>query len=160
MSATDRKELGAALGKVSSGMFIVTAADDDARTGILASWVQQASFEPPMITVAVKKGRKIEEFLKEDAPFAVNVIGETGKRLIQRFVKGVEPDQDLFEGLEVSKGESGAPVVDEALAYLECKVRGTLDAGDHTVYTGEVISGKLLSDGPPRVHVRESGLHY
>ncbi len=160
MSGTDRKQLGAALGRMPSGMFIVTAANDEGRTGILASWVQQAAFEPPMITVAVKKGRSIEPLLIDDAPFAVNIIGEQGKRLISRFVKGVEPDQDLFEGLETSQGETGAPVVDEALAFIECRVRGSIEAGDHNVYTAEVVGGKLLSDGPPRIHVRESGLHY
>ena len=69
------------LGKVPSGIYILTAQHGDDATGMLASWVMQAGFDPPMVTVAVNKSRYLAEWLREGSNFALNVVAEEGKKL-------------------------------------------------------------------------------
>jgi flavin reductase (DIM6/NTAB) family NADH-FMN oxidoreductase RutF len=157
----DRKQLGAALGKIPSGLFILTARDGAAETGMLASWVQQCSFDPPQVTVAVKRGRGVLDWLLRDgAAFTLNVLDDTQTDMIAHFGKGFDLGEPAFTGLEVERPEGGAPVLTDALAYLECRVAGRLEAGDHAVLLARVVGGRVLADGQPMVHVRKSGFHY
>ena len=73
------------LGRVPSGIFIVTASHEGQETGMLTSWVMQAGFEPPMITVAVKQGRYLADWLSANAPFALNVVAEHQKSILSHF---------------------------------------------------------------------------
>ena len=155
-----QRRLAAALGRVPSGLFIMTVCQGEAATGMLASWVQQCSFEPPQISVAVQRARPIAAWLREGAPFTVNILDAGQTDMIVHFGRGFALDQPAFEGLEITRSEGGAPVLSEALAYLECRVTGHFPAGDHDLYLGRVVGGQVLSDGQPMVHIRKSGLHY
>ena len=154
------KQLGGALGKIPSGLFVLTMRHGEKETGMLASWVQQCSFEPPQITVAIKRGREIEEWLKEGALFTLNILDDSQTDMIVHFGRGFGLDEPAFEGLEVERPKGCPPVLSEALAYLECRLEGRFPTGDHEVYLGQVIRGKVLGDGQPMVHVRKSGFHY
>jgi flavin reductase (DIM6/NTAB) family NADH-FMN oxidoreductase RutF len=155
-----RKSLAAALGRVASGLFVVTVRHGDAETGLLASWVQQCSFEPPQVTVCVRRGRALSAWLGEGAAFTVNVLGEGQTALVRHFARGFEPGEPAFAGLLVERPDGAAPVLAEALAYLDCRVAGRWAAGDHDLLLGTVLSGRLLRDGAPYVHVRKNGLSY
>jgi flavin reductase (DIM6/NTAB) family NADH-FMN oxidoreductase RutF len=155
------ESLAAALGRVPSGLFVVTARDGDRETGMLASWVQQCSFDPPQVSVAVRKGRYILDWLADDAAFVVNVIPEGAKALVAHFGKGFEPGEPAFEGLKVRRDAETPPVLLTAHAYLACEVVTRVDAaGDHVLVIGNVIAGAVLHDGKPTVHVRKNGLKY
>jgi flavin reductase (DIM6/NTAB) family NADH-FMN oxidoreductase RutF len=154
------KQMIAALGRVPSGLFVLTARCGDLETGMLASWVQQCSFEPPRISVALTAARSIASWLTEDAVFALNILEDTQTDMISHFGRGFELGQPAFTGLEVTRLPSGPVILDEALAYLECRVAGRLPAGDHDLFLGEVVGGRMLGDGHPMVHVRKSGKHY
>jgi flavin reductase (DIM6/NTAB) family NADH-FMN oxidoreductase RutF len=162
MGGTTRDEdsLAAALGRVPSGLFVLTARDGDRETGMLSSWVQQCSFDPPQVSVAVRKGRDILDWLAEGRPFVVNVIPEGGKALVAHFGNGFEPGEPAFEGLQVCRERETPPVLLASLAYLECRVVAHLDAGDHVLVIGRVVAGAVLHDGKPTVHVRKNGLKY
>lgn len=149
-----------ALGRIPSGLFILTARHGDRETGMLASWVQQCSFDPPQVSVAVRKGRYVLDWLTDGAAFVVNVIPEHGKPLIAHFGKGFEPGEAAFEGLEVRREGDTPPVLLASHAYVECRVAGHLDAGDHVLVIGRVVGGKLLHQGGPILHVRKNGLKY
>ena len=150
-----------ALGKIPSGLFIVTARHGDHETGMLASWVQQCSFDPPQLTLAVKSGRFLTDWLRPEMPFAVNILPEGGKAFLAHFGKGFEPGQPAFEGIAVERHPDRAPALTDALAVLHCQVVTQLDtAGDHRLIVGRVIAGQLFHDGKPAVHVRKSGLNY
>lgn len=129
---------------------------------MLASWVMQCGFTPPQITVAVKKGRPLAEWLTDaNTPVVVNVIPEDGKKLIAHFGKGFAPGESAFGGLDVDRESAGAPVLTAALAYLDCRIAGAaIDAGDHVVFVLEVTGGRAHSDAKPAVHVRKNGLSY
>src|SRR4051794_26956560 len=95
------ESLAAALGRIPSGLFVLTLGHGENETGMLASWVQQCSFDPPQVSVAVNKQRDVLERLLDGAPFVLNVIPEGGKSLVAHFGKGFDPGQPAFVGLEV-----------------------------------------------------------
>jgi len=154
------KPLSAALGRIPSGLFILTVRRGEAETGMLASWVQQCSFEPPCISLAIQHGRDIAGWLTEGSWFTLNILDDTQTDMIVHFGRGFGLDQPAFVGLEIERPESGGPVLDEALAYLECRVVGHCATGDHDLFIGECVRGRLLSEGHPMVHVRKGGFHY
>lgn len=155
------RSLAAALGRVPSGLFVLTARNGPQETGMLASWVQQCSFEPPQVSVAIRKGRPVLPWLTEDnVPLVVNVLPEGAKRYVAHFGKGVESGEPAFDGLPVDRTHASAPVLTEALAYLECRVAGWADATDHVLFILEVVGGAVLHEGRPATHVRRNGTHY
>ena len=148
------------LGRVPSGIFIMTVSHESDSTGMLASWVMQAGFEPPMITVAVKNGRYVEDWLNAGAPFVLNVVSQEDKTMLKHFGKGFEPGVPAFEGLDTENSSHGVPVLKSTLGYLECEPAGQVASGDHTVFLAKVIGGKLLNEEKPMVHIRKSGAKY
>ena len=161
MSTSDcQKHLSGALGRIPSGLFVVTARRGEAETGMLASWVQQCAFEPPSLSMAVQRGRDIAAWLTDGSWFTLNILDDTQTDMIVHFGRGFAPDEPAFAGLEIERPESGGPVLQEALAYLECRVVGRHETGDHDLFIGQCIRGRLLSEGHPMIHVRKSGFHY
>lgn len=157
---TDLDSLAAALGRIPSGLFVVTFAHQNQETGMLASWVQQCSFEPPQITAAIRKDRAVLGWLRPGASFTVNVIPEGGKALVAHFGKGFELDQPAFEGLEVRRDGGAPPVLLAAHAHVVCRVVEKHEVGDHVLVVGCVIAGSVHHPGHPTVHVRKNGLKY
>ncbi|WP_197527092.1 flavin reductase family protein [Pirellulimonas nuda] len=159
---TDHTDPLAALGRVPSGIFILTAGAGERATGMLASWVMQAGFEPPMVTVAVKQGRYVAQWLTEGTPFVLNQLAEGQSALMKHFAKGFEPNEPAFQGLEVSSTASGAPALAAALGRLECEPTSHVDSGDHRIFLARVTGGGVAVEDSrkPTVHVRKSGNHY
>jgi flavin reductase (DIM6/NTAB) family NADH-FMN oxidoreductase RutF len=154
------KALAAALGRVPSGLFVLTVRHGRSETGMLASWVQQCSFEPPQLTAAVNTQRHWVSWLAIGSPFTVNVLGEGQKHLLAHFGKGFEANQAPFDGIQLVRLGDGAPALRDALAYLDCRVTALVPAGDHLLVVGRIESGQVLHEGRPTVHVRKSGMHY
>jgi len=149
------------LGRVPSGIFILTAVSGGHSTGMLASWVMQAGFEPPCISVAVKQGRYVADWLTEECPFNLNLVGETGASLLSHFGKGFEPGAPAFEGLETEPCSRGVPILKSAIGHLECKSTRYVDSGDHRIFVADVIGGRLADEvTKPMVHIRKSGARY
>jgi flavin reductase (DIM6/NTAB) family NADH-FMN oxidoreductase RutF len=154
------ESLAAALGRIPSGLFVLTARRGASETGMLASWVQQCSFDPPQVSVALNKERGVLAWLAEGATFVLNVVPEGGKALVAHFGKGFESGEPAFDGLDVIRERETPPVLRDAHAYLVCRVAGRLDAGDHVLVVGRVTAGAVLHDGKPTVHLRKTGLKY
>lgn len=162
MSGTD--DLAAVLGRIPSGLFVVTARNASGQTtGMLASWVQQAGFEPPAITVAVKNGRYVGEWLRQTNRLAVSIVAASQKKLLAQYGKGFEPHEDAFEGVATTQTSDGIPVLSDAIGWLAGEVSGSIDAGDHTIYVvrlTEAGGGPRLDQEQPWTHIRKSGLGY
>jgi flavin reductase (DIM6/NTAB) family NADH-FMN oxidoreductase RutF len=158
--ADPQRQLAAALGRVPSGLFVLTVRRGEAETGMLASWVQQCSFEPPLVSMAVKRGREVLDWLTAGSGFTINILDSTQTDMIVHFGKGFALGELAFTGLDVERPGGGAPVLAEALAYLECRVSNRCAAGDHELLIGQVVGGRVLSEGQPMVHIRKSGMHY
>lgn len=157
MNSSDMQSV---LGRVPSGLFVLTVRHQDQETGMLASWVMQAGFDPPMVTVAVKLGRDVAHWLTATEPFVLNVLGSDQKKLLSHFGRGFDPGQSAFEGVEVIRTAQKLPALADALGYLECLPKNHIDSGDHRIFLAEVISGKMTADEAPYVHIRKSGSRY
>jgi len=163
MSAFDheRMNLGKAIGRIPSGVYILTARLENRRGAILASWVQQASFEPPTLSVALAKGRPIGESIRASKQFALSILPDDDKSLMKHYARPIADDADAFAGVNVIDSPSGLPVLADALAWLECRVLSECDFGaDHNLLICQIIAGSILKDGKPFMHVRGNGFHY
>lgn len=128
---------------------------------MLASWVMQAAFEPPMVSVAVKQGRYVCDWLTAGEPFVLNLVGESQKQFLKHFGKGFQPGEPAFEGLEISHCARGVPILKEAIGHLECEPTSHFDSGDHRIFIAKVVRGKMVDgEGKPMVHIRNSGARY
>ena len=159
-STDEIKSLLAALGRIPSGLFILTFHRGKHETGMLASWVQQCSFEPPQVVMAVNEKRYVLDWLEDGSPIAVNILGEGQKELMSHFGKGFEANQPAFERIAIERSPGAAPFLTDAHAHLDCRVTGRHSAGDHVLVVARVVAGKVQHEGRPGVHVRRSGSHY
>jgi flavin reductase (DIM6/NTAB) family NADH-FMN oxidoreductase RutF len=156
-------DLDKALGRLSGGLYVVTARQDERASAMVASWVSQASFDPPGITVAVAKDRAIEALLQVGDRFVLNILREDNYQdLMRHFLKRFPPGADRFEGVNTLDGvANGGPVLGDALAFLGCRVSQRMEGPDHWIIYGEVEQGNV-SDTEARtaVHHRKVGNHY
>lgn len=156
----DVSTLAAAVGKIPSGLFIVTAAQQDRKEGYLGSWIQQVSFSPLMIQIAIRPGRPCYDLIKSHGRFCINVVGQKNGGIMKPFWN---PDSigDPFSGLEWYASPRGSIIFPSALAALECEVRSTFTPGDHELIFAEVVDGHILqAEDKSLTHVRRSGLGY
>jgi flavin reductase (DIM6/NTAB) family NADH-FMN oxidoreductase RutF len=161
MHETDpQRQLASALGRIPSGLFILTARRGEAETGMLVSWVQQCSFDPPQISLAIKRGRELLAWLTPGSAFTLNILDASQTDMVGHFGRGFALNEPAFTDLEVERPDGAAPVLSEALAYLECRVVSQCPTGDHELLIAQVVRGKVLGEGQPMVHVRKSGFHY
>ena len=152
-----------ALGRVVGSLCVLTAQNGDASSAMLASWVSQASFSPPGLTVAVKKDRAIESLLQENDTFVLNILAEgKEKATMKHLTKPFAPGQDRFSGLDVENSETtGAAILKEAASYLECTVESRMEAGDHYIVYASIQKGKVLAENAQSaVHFRKVGTNY
>jgi flavorubredoxin/flavin reductase (DIM6/NTAB) family NADH-FMN oxidoreductase RutF len=151
-----------AVGRLVGSLSVVTAQRGDATGAMVASWISQASFNPPGLTVAVAKDRALESLLYPGDAFVLNLM-EEGKHipLMKHFLKPFGPGEDRFVGIETKSAQNGLPILKEALAYLECRVQSRMDCGDHwLVYCAAEAGDVFTPSAKTAVHYRTSGTHY
>jgi flavorubredoxin/flavin reductase (DIM6/NTAB) family NADH-FMN oxidoreductase RutF len=151
-----------ALGRLVGSLCIVTTKQEELSGAMLASWVSQATFNPPGLTVAVAKERAIESLLHTGNSFVLNIL-QQGKHLglMKQFLKPFTPGEDRFQELPVETAHNGCPILSDALAYVECRIANKMECGDHWLLYAIAEQGKLIqSEGLTAVHHRKSGTHY
>ncbi len=151
-----------ALGRVVGSLSILTTKKGDLSGAMVASWVSQASFTPPGLTVAVAKDRAVESLLQKGDCFAMNLLAE-GRESgpMKQFLQPFDPGADRFAGLELEQSPSEQPLLPEALAWLECNVKQRMECGDHWLLYAEVTHGGVFdADSTTAVHHRRSGANY
>jgi flavorubredoxin/flavin reductase (DIM6/NTAB) family NADH-FMN oxidoreductase RutF len=155
-------DLDKAMGRLSGGLYIITATKGNVSSAMLASWVTQASFEPPGLTIAVAKDRAIESLMQVGDRFVLNVLAE-GKyqSLMKHFLKRFQPGADRFAGVNTQTAANGSPILTDALAYLECEVISRMECSDHWVVYSKVDVGRVSDpESLTAVHHRKVGNHY
>ena len=149
-----------AVGRVVGSLCVLAAKRGELTSAMLASWVTQASFNPPGLTIAVAKDRAVESLTHTGDKFVLNILKE-GMNVRRHFLKPFAPGEDRFTGLETREAENGCPIINDALAYLECTVKSRIDCGDHWLVYAVVDNGKVIqSTGMTAVHHRKSGSQY
>ena len=155
-----------ALGRVVGSLCVLTtvkgSGESQVSGAMVASWVSQASFSPPGLTVAVAKDRAVEALLHVGDGFALNVLAagrESGP--MKQFLQPFAPGADRFAGLELEQSPAGQPVLPEALAWIDCTVKQRMECGDHWLLYAEAQAGAVLDgSATTAVHQRRSGANY
>jgi flavin reductase (DIM6/NTAB) family NADH-FMN oxidoreductase RutF len=137
-----------ALSTFSYGVYVITSKMDEKHNGCTVAWVSRVSFAPPIVAVSLAPERLTHAYIKHSKVFAISVIPESdrGVELGRRFGLVSGRKVDKFANIDVFTDVTGAPILKEAVGYVECNVIFSTEAGDHTIFIGEIISGKVLSD--------------
>src|SRR6266536_2969083 len=122
------------------GLFVLTAAHSDGRVAAATiNWVTQASFEPPLVAIGVKADSHGHALIKDTKAFALNVLGKGQQALAFTFFKPAERQGQTISGEPFRAGTTGAPILTNAPAFVECRLVATVEKGDHSVFVGEVV---------------------
>ncbi|MHB8620032.1 MAG: flavin reductase family protein [Chloroflexota bacterium] len=141
------------------GLYAVTVRQGDRRNGFTANWLSQASFEPPMVMLAVESDGASLDMIDATGMFAVNAYASGQRELAGALGKKSRNVPDKLAGIGYTDGTLGLPLLKDALGYLECRVTGKLPAGDHTVYVAEVVEAGQLREGES-LTMKETGFRY
>ena len=145
-----KDEFRMALSRFVTGVTVVTTTGPDNRpAGITVNAFSSVSLEPPLVLACVDKRASVHDYLTEGRHFAVNILAEDQEHLSRRFAS---KDQDRFNDARYQYGATGAPLLDGALASIECRVVHTYPGGDHTIIVGEVETASVAEHKPLAYH--------
>ncbi len=135
-----------------TAVYIVTADDGERKGGCTVVWVSRASFEPSYVAVFVAPKRYTHDIIAKAQHFCLNIVGENRLDLAKSFGMRSSYDVDKFANLRFNESKSGAPILQEACAYLDCKLVQEFTVGDHTCFIGEVLAAEKLSMEKPLLY--------
>jgi len=149
--AIDKSELRRVMGHFATGVTVITTRDESGRPfGLTANAVTSVSLTPPLILVCVDKTADTYPYFDRSRVFAVNILSDGQEGISRRFATtGIEK----FEGIGYHRTETGCAVLDDAVGHMDCRIVDSYDAGDHTIYMGEVLSADA-NDVPPLLFYR------
>jgi flavin reductase (DIM6/NTAB) family NADH-FMN oxidoreductase RutF len=130
------------------GLYVVGSRAGERRNGMTINFVSQVSMNPKLVGIGVEAGAVTHELITEGGVFALNTINREDRAIVRKFTKPVDVDTDAMtlNGFPFHDGLTGAPILDQAVAYLECEVRQAIDLGDHTLFIGEVVDAGFQAD--------------
>ncbi len=149
--AIDQAEFRRVLGHFASGVTVVTACHAGACHGITVSAFTSLSLDPPLVLLCIDQHSSCHEVVANAGSFAVNILAEDGEWLSRLFAS---PNPDKFANVQYHVGRMGAPMLDEALAVIECRLHTQLPGGDHTIFVGEVIATEIQRTAKPLLYFR------
>lgn len=130
--------------RLSYGVYVVGVADGKQHNVFTAAWVMQASFEPLLLALSINQEHASYPVLKAGGGFTVNVLKQGQQDLARRFGTRSGRDEDKLAGIRWRPGRTGAPILEDALAYFDCELSRGMPAGDHELVLGRVTDGKVL----------------
>lgn len=152
-----------AVADIPSGLFVTVVNDSNTGKvdGFLASWVQQVSFEPLLISIAMKPERNIHDLILDGKTFSLNVVGEKNKDFMKYFWSGYDVSKNPFDSLSFTKGPGSAVLINDAKSVMICKSIKTSTPGDHTLVIAEVTHSFEQDEATQTfIHRRTDGLDY
>ena len=149
--AVDKNELRRVMGHFATGVTVITTCDESGNPfGLTANAVSSVSLVPPLILVCVDKKADTYPYFERSKVFVVNILSDAQESISRRFAtSGIEK----FDGIGYHKNESGCAVLDDAVGHIDCRIVQAYDAGDHTIYVGEVETVDA-NDVPPLLFFR------
>jgi len=149
--AIDKSELRRVMGHFATGVTIITTRDEEGHPfGLTANAVCSVSLVPPLILICVDKVADTYPYFDRSKVFTVNILADAQEGISRRFAtSGIEK----FEGIGYHKSETGCAVLDDAVGHMDCRIVQAHDAGDHSIYVGEVL-GADANDVPPLLFYR------
>ena len=124
-----------------SGLYVVGSRHGDRRNLMTLNWATQVSFEPKLVGIGVEKTAVTHELIAGAGSFTLCTVARDDRAIVRKFTKPVEHDAaaGTLNGFAVHDGRTGAPILDQAPAWLDCQVRQPVDCGGHTFFVGEVV---------------------
>jgi flavin reductase (DIM6/NTAB) family NADH-FMN oxidoreductase RutF len=141
--------------QIHNGVFVVTTAKGDKVNGMTAVWVARSSFKPPLISVSIGKPRYSHDLIKESGVFALNILSEKQISQGKHFGFKSGRNTDKFKDIEYTRAKTGCPILKDIAGYLDCKVVNSCDAGDHTIFVGEVLDAEAYENKLPLLYKHE-----
>jgi flavin reductase (DIM6/NTAB) family NADH-FMN oxidoreductase RutF len=131
-----------------SGLYIVGSRAGERRNGMTCNWVTQLGFDPKLLGVSVEKDAVTHELISGGGVFALCIVDREDRAIVRKFTKPVQVDLEArtLNGFPFHDGATGAPILDQAVAYADCKVRSTVDVGSHTLFLGEVVDAAFQKE--------------
>lgn len=142
-----KNELLKYLAHMTYGIYVLTTRHGENFNGMIASWVSQVSFDPPLIMAAVHPNRHSHELLEKSGHFALHLLAREQKDLLARF-KGPDPAAK-FTSLAWRDGRTGCPILSDCIGSVECRITRTLAPGNHTLFIGEVVNAVFNGEKRP-----------
>jgi flavin reductase (DIM6/NTAB) family NADH-FMN oxidoreductase RutF len=147
------EELRALLRDVPAPVCVVTVDVGGQPAGLTVDSLVSLSLEPPLLGIALRRHAALHELLREAGAFAVSILASDQEHLAQHFARGVPPI-GLWTGIETRDGELGAPLLEGALGWVECRLGSEHPVGDHTIFVGEVVSANRGPGREALIHLR------
>lgn len=152
--AIDPLEYRSIIGSFATGVTVITAAADGEMQGMTANAITSLSLDPVMLLICVDRSSHTHRILEAGGAFTVNILGEHQQDVSRLFAKKAEPERGTLRGQPFRIGKTGAPVLEDCLAFIECRVAEVHSGGDHTIFLGEVIDLGIVKDVPPLLFFR------
>ena len=146
--------------KIPNALALIGSRAGDERNGMTASWISQLSMEPVLIGVAVENTAVTHRLITDGGSFTVNLWDAEQTRVFVKFSKPAAYADGTLNGRPVTEATTGAPVFSEAIAWLDCEVRHSLDLGTHTLFVGELVDGGINEDEPRAAAMSDTRMKY
>ena len=146
--------------KIPNALVLIGSRSGGERNAMTASWVSQLSMEPVLIGVGVDNDAVTHRLITAGGSFSVNLWDSEDTKVFVKFSKPATDDGTTLNGRAVRAATTGAPVFDEALAWMDCQVRHTLDLGTHTLFVGEVVDGAIRDDTARPASMNDTRMKY
>ena len=157
MDNTAKSEL---LHKLTYGLYVLTSEEGGERGGMLITWVTQASFDPPLLAVAVQNTAHTTGIMNKSATFALNFMADEQRKEAGAFGKKFAKVGDKFADFPFHPGAvTGSPILDDALGHLECRITGWLPGGDHDIALAEIVDAQINGESA-LMTTMSSGMSY
>lgn len=146
-----------------SGLYVIGSRDGDRRNAMTANWVTQVSFEPKLVAVGIEREALTHELVTRGGIFSVNTVAREDRAIVRKFTKPVEVDLSAMtlNGFAFHDGETGAPILDQSPAYVDCRVVQTVEVGGHTLFIGEVVDARFqAAEGTEVLRMEDTRMNY
>ena len=136
------------LWKMPSGLYVIGSRHGERLNLMTANWVTQVSFDPKLVAVSVENEALTHALIHEGGAFAVNVVSREDRAIVRKFTKPVEIDvaASTLNGFGFHASRTGAPILDGAVAYIDCELRQEVGVGNHTLFVGEIVDSGFQQD--------------
>jgi flavin reductase (DIM6/NTAB) family NADH-FMN oxidoreductase RutF len=151
------------LWKMPSGLYVVGARAGERRNGMTLNWAMQVSVEPKCLAISVEQAAFTQELIAESGVFTLNLIDREDRAIVRKFTKPVEvdPTARTMNGFAFHDGRTGAPILDQAVAYLDCEVRERVAVGHYTLFIGEIVDAGFQKDEEtPVLRMEDTRMNY
>jgi flavin reductase (DIM6/NTAB) family NADH-FMN oxidoreductase RutF len=146
--------------KIPNALALVGSRAGDERNGMTTSWITQVSMEPVLVGVGVDNSAVTHRLITQGGSFTVNLWDAEDTKVFVKFSKPATDDGATLNGRPVHAATTGAPVFDEALAWIDCSVRQALDLGSHTLFIGEVVDAAIRDADAVPASMRDTRMKY